>query len=110
MVDSPLLFFVKKKTTTLPETNELHLKIGLPNRKVVFQPSIFRGNSLVSGSVNVSKLGALQTFNWFPEQKQTVVPFLFGGLTGVLGGVSKFVGHTRFCMYMYTYTYIHIYM
>ena len=28
---------------TLPETNGLPLKIGLPNRKVVFQPSIFRG-------------------------------------------------------------------
>ncbi len=28
---------------TLPETNSSPLKIGLPNRKVVFQPSIFRG-------------------------------------------------------------------
>ncbi len=28
---------------TLPETNGSPLKIGLPNRKVVFQPSIFRG-------------------------------------------------------------------
>ena len=28
---------------TLPQTNSSHLKIGLPNRKVVFQPSIFRG-------------------------------------------------------------------
>ena len=28
---------------TLPETNSLHLKIGHPNRKVVFQPSILRG-------------------------------------------------------------------
>ncbi len=27
---------------TLPETNSSPLKIGLPNRKVVFQPSIFR--------------------------------------------------------------------
>ena len=26
---------------TLPETNSSPLKIGLPNRKVVFQPSIF---------------------------------------------------------------------
>ena len=31
------------RTCTLPETNSSHLKIGLPNRKVVFQPSIFRG-------------------------------------------------------------------
>ncbi len=28
---------------TLPETNSSTLKIGIPNRKVVFQPSIFRG-------------------------------------------------------------------
>ena len=28
------------------------LKIGLPERKVVFQPSIFRGELLVSGRVN----------------------------------------------------------
>ena len=33
----------KHKGNTLPETNTSHLKIGLPNRKVVFQPSIFRG-------------------------------------------------------------------
>ena len=28
---------------TLPETNSSPLKIGIPNRKVVFQPAIFRG-------------------------------------------------------------------
>ena len=28
---------------TLPETNSSHLKIGHPKRKLVFQPSIFRG-------------------------------------------------------------------
>ncbi len=37
--------------STLPETNSSPLKIGLPNRKVVFQPSIFRGELLVSGRV-----------------------------------------------------------
>ena len=31
------------KKLTLPETNGLPLKIGLPNRKIVFQLSIFRG-------------------------------------------------------------------
>ena len=37
---------------TLPETNSKRTwKIGLPNRKVVFQPSICRGELLVSGSV-----------------------------------------------------------
>ena len=38
---------------TLPETNSSPLKIGLPNRKVVFQPSIFRDELLVSGSVSM---------------------------------------------------------
>ena len=28
---------------TLPETNSSHLKIGHPKRKLVFQPSIFKG-------------------------------------------------------------------
>ena len=28
---------------TLPETNSSHLKIGHPQRKLIFQPSIFRG-------------------------------------------------------------------
>ena len=37
---------------TLPETNSSPLKRGLPNRKVVFQPSIFRCELLVSGRVN----------------------------------------------------------
>ena len=38
---------------TLPETNrQTHLKIGLLNRKVVFQPSISRGKLLVSGRVS----------------------------------------------------------
>ena len=32
-----------KPNNTLPETNSSPLKIGLPNRTVVFQPSIFRG-------------------------------------------------------------------
>ena len=36
---------------TLPETNSSPLKIGLPNRKVVSQPSIFRCELLVSGRV-----------------------------------------------------------
>ena len=32
----------ERKTSTLPRTNILHLKIGHPKREVVFQPSIFR--------------------------------------------------------------------
>ena len=31
------------KKSTLPETNSSSLKIGLPKRKVIFQPTIFRG-------------------------------------------------------------------
>ena len=38
--------------TTLPETNSSPLKIGHPKRKLVFQPSIFRCELLVSGRVN----------------------------------------------------------
>ena len=36
---------------TLPETNSSHRKIGLRKRKLVFQPSIFRCELLVSGRV-----------------------------------------------------------
>ena len=36
-------FSSKSRHTTLPETNSSPLKIGHPNRKLVFQPSIFRG-------------------------------------------------------------------
>ena len=41
-------------TITLPETNSSPLKIGLPKRKIVFQPSIFRCELLVSGRVTIS--------------------------------------------------------
>ena len=41
----------KAERNTLPKTNSSPLKMGLPNRKVVFQPSIFRGELLVSGDV-----------------------------------------------------------
>ncbi len=34
---------LNRKVYTLPETN-IAPEIGLPNRKVVFQPSIFRGS------------------------------------------------------------------
>ena len=36
------------RTVTLPKTNSSPLKIGLPKRKFIFQPSIFRGELLVS--------------------------------------------------------------
>ena len=39
---------------TLPETNSSPLKVGHPKRKLVFQPSIFRGKLLVSGRVSFS--------------------------------------------------------
>jgi len=42
---------------TLPETNSSPQKIGLPKRKVVFQPSIFRGYvSFREGTFNPPKL------------------------------------------------------
>ena len=40
--DGPQSHQVKGRVT-LPETNSSHLKIGFPKRKVVFQPSVFRG-------------------------------------------------------------------
>ena len=36
------VFTPKSGGTTLPETNSSPLKVGLPQRKLVFQPSIFR--------------------------------------------------------------------
>ena len=37
------LWFSEGLLLTLPETNSSPLKIGIPNRKVVFQPSMFTG-------------------------------------------------------------------
>ena len=48
-------------SVTLPETN-IGPEIGLPNRKVGFQPSIFRGKLLVSGRVS-------QHFRWIPPKQ-----------------------------------------
>ena len=42
---------VSNPTFTLPETNSSPLKIGVPKRKLVFQPSIFTCDLLVSGRV-----------------------------------------------------------
>ena len=39
---SPSLELHKKGIPTLPKTSSLHLKIGHPKRKLIFQPSIFR--------------------------------------------------------------------
>ncbi len=55
---------------TFPKTNSSHLKIGLPNRKVVFQPSIFRGYvSFREGIVSV----------WKKEREILSLPCLFAG-------------------------------
>ena len=42
MKGHPPVFAYNTPSPTLPETNTLHLKIGHPKRKLVFQPSIFR--------------------------------------------------------------------
>ena len=47
---------------TLPETNSSHLKIGFPKRKVVFQPSIFKG--YVSSQKGSTLVNQRQTTNW----------------------------------------------
>ena len=46
---------------TLPKANSSPMKIGHPKRKVVFQPSIFRGEMLVSGRVRPSSHMTLET-------------------------------------------------
>ena len=51
---------------TLPETNSSPLKIGHPNRKVVFQPSIFRGEN-VSFRECMWMLGSFQIGNLDPR-------------------------------------------
>ena len=43
--------FSGETAVTLPETNSSPLQIGHPNRKLVFQSSIFRCELLVSGRV-----------------------------------------------------------
>ena len=54
-------------TFTLPETNSSPLKIGLPKRKVVFQPSIFRGYvSLREGMLSTHLPSQDSLFDRFP--------------------------------------------
>ena len=48
----PMAFPASWNNFTLPETNSSPLKIGLPKRNIVFQPSIFRCELLVLGSVS----------------------------------------------------------
>ncbi len=70
---------------TLPETNSLHLIIGFSKRKVIFQPSIFRCELLVSGRVvtddcsgyrtvrlsffeSISSLRTMKICSWAPDK------------------------------------------
>ena len=46
-----LSFDLRLIYTYPPKTNSSPLKMSLPKRKVVLQPPLFRGNSLVSGRV-----------------------------------------------------------
>ena len=65
-------FFAKKKTFTLPETNSSHLKIGHLKRKVVFQPSIFRGYVSFREGIFVDIRPQTETL-WNPLQKNADV-------------------------------------
>ena len=49
---------------SLPETNELHLKIGLPNRQVVFPASIFRGYVSFREGMHVKVLHKSLNVEW----------------------------------------------
>ena len=57
------------KGVTLPKFNSSHLKIGLPKRKLVFQPPIFRGY--------VKLRGVLLDSSPFLNALNAVVKFLF---------------------------------
>ena len=56
-------------SNTLPETNSSPLKLGLPKRKLIFQPSIVRGELLVLGRVNstVSLASGTPASGWRPS-------------------------------------------
>ena len=54
--------FVALSMITLPKTNSSPLKMDFSNRKVVFQPSIFRGELLVSGRVSWVFLEVVKNF------------------------------------------------
>ena len=56
----PRLFRISSIMITLPKTNSLPLKMGLPKRKLVFQPSIFRG--YVSFREGISFHGSFHCF------------------------------------------------
>ena len=56
---------------TLPETNIAPDKLGHPKRKLVFQPSIFRGELLVSGRVT-SKSCLWDRDPWLIETEKMV--------------------------------------
>ena len=43
--------YLVQKLVTLPETNSSSLQMGHPKRTFIFQPSIFRGDLFVPGSV-----------------------------------------------------------
>ena len=62
----------KKTVIYTPETNSSPLKIGHPKRKLVFQPSIFRCELLVSGRVE-RKLWGRQAI--CPKHKNSANPF-----------------------------------
>ena len=55
--------------TTLPKTNSSPLKIGFPNRKLVFQPSM-----LVSGRVFIMKGGVGEEITWATKKIRSYFP------------------------------------
>ncbi len=74
-------------TFTLPETNTSPLKIGLPNRKFMFQPSIFRGH--VSFREAKSQKGSLVKL--YPPSKRSKDLGLIATLMGRWDGWTKYV-------------------
>ena len=48
-------FFLSRRSLTLPETNIAPENMASQKERIVFQPSIFRGELLVSGRVKLNK-------------------------------------------------------
>ena len=78
-------------TSTLPKTNSSHLKIRCPKRKFVFQPSIFRCELLVLGSVVPNDLykSQLEQTDDIMLPFRRVRPRVPGGVSNPRGGVGN---------------------
>ena len=83
--------FGGKKTPTLRETNGSPLKIGLPNRKVVFQPSISRFHVNFFGVYfwKTPPIFQLPKKKEIQPNKKMVIKLMLAYFLGILEGAKK---------------------